>query len=205
MLIKAKVTKIDRVKVDCPDDGIHVVGKSGKIKGVHAVWFVEDVETEIGTIGKRFMVWKGSVGFFYPTSEKKGIKVFYSFTRGDTQKRKAVTKEYKQLQKLWKLDLAPKPYSMGTVNIRLDIEGKIVRRNCFMIEVQRLYPPEAMKGYAMGFPYKWDTFKHKDHAPKGFLKFQKKVRKVHKIGSAKLGDLLFCTKKKRWYIVDTGG
>jgi len=165
MLIKAKVTKIDRVKVECPKDGIHIVGKSGAIKGVHAVWFVEDVMTEIGTIGRRHMIWKGSVGFYYPTSEKKGLKVFYSFTRGDTQKRKAVTKEYKQLVKLWKLDLAPKPYRMGTVKIDLNIEGKRVKKTCFMIEVQRLYPPDAMEGYAMGLPYK----------------------------------------KKRWFIVDTGG
>lgn len=198
MKIKAKVSKIERVKVECPDDGIHVVGKSGKIKGVHVVEFTEDT--------RDFYVWKGSVGFYYPINNSRGLKVYFSFTRGDVQSKKAVAREHKQMYKLWKLGLAVKPYGVGVCKIDIDFEGKRYKKNVPYLESQRIYPPEeAMLNYAKGYPYKFESFDHPDHTPEGFKKFVKKVRKHHKIGSCKLGDIIFCTKKKRWLLCDPGG
>ena len=70
----------------------------------------------------------------------------------------------------------------------------------------------------MGHPYDFnclDQEEHPTHNPDGFLKFQNKVKKhIKSTGlkgrmsggdpSLKLGDIVYCTKKKRWYLVDSG-
>lgn len=83
------------------------------------------------------------------------------------------------------------------------------------------YPKEAWEKYAQGYPYDFDCLdktEHPDHTPEGYLKFcEYLTKKLKKAGVGvcgdypfkekkipKLGDIVYCTQKKRWYLVDVG-
>jgi len=59
-----------------------------------------------------------------------------------------------------------------------------------------------------GRPYDWGADSHPDHSPEGYLKFvkwAKKEQKKHGVsteGSYKVGDIMWSSTKKRWYLVD---
>lgn len=197
--IKAQVKYIERVKVPCPDDGVHVSGKDGAIKGVHSLWFDDR------------LVPKGSNGFFWETDDEWGLKVYYSFGRFECAKRKFVEYEKDNMRKLFKLDLAPETGEISTIKVDLYYKDLHIIKYPFCIKTKIVHCPQAAwEEYAKGHPYNWGAIQEDWHTTKGFLAFRDKAKKIIKKagikfeGSLKLGDILACEKTKRWYIVDGG-
>jgi len=140
-------------------------------------------------------------------------------------KLKTVKKQFKKHAKLAELGVACKPSKIVTVKMDFDYYEKDqkfarhVKKEAYGIKVQHVhYPKDVWAKYAQGYPYKWDAVDHPNHSPEGYLKFCKKLKKVlkdNKIGicgdfpfvekeNPKLGDIVWCTKKKRWYVCDVG-
>lgn len=197
--IKANVKYIPRVKVPCPKDGIHVVGKSGAIKGVHSLWFDDK------------LIPKGANAFFYPLDDKLGIKVYYSFGWFGCAKKKFVEAEYRNMKKLHKLDLAPQVEEIINVRINITYMDKRINAKPLAVVTERVKYPEAIwANYAKGYPYDWDYITEDWHSAKGFLEFREDAkRKIKKagvkfLGSLKLGDIMPDINKRRWYVVDAG-
>jgi hypothetical protein len=196
MKIKATVKRIERVRIECPKDSVHVAGKDGKIKGVHSVWF------------DKKLVPKGMTALYWQLNEKKGIKIFYSLNRLTCGTLKTVKYVFKKQQKIFKMGICPKPYKIKKVNLKLVIDGKKIKETAYGIVMENIPVPPTWEQYAQGKPYKWGNFKHPDHTPEAYLRFVKRIKKRLKssgikiYGSFKLGDCMWSTKKKRWYLVD---
>jgi len=195
--IKSQVDYIPRVKLAPPEDGVHRAGKDGSIKGCHSLMF-----------GDR-LVPKGQTAFYWRVGENEGLRVSFSFGWFKAIKGKIVQREYEILKKMYKLGISPRPKGMEDVALDLNYTQKSKRIKCFAhaIRVQHVhYPENAWKEYAEGKPYDWGCVEHKDHNPEGFLKFVKDAKpKAKEIDTSwKLGDVLWCNRNKRWYLVDSG-
>jgi len=197
--IKATVKVINRVKVVCPDDGVHVVGKDGIfIKGVHSLWFNDK------------LIPKGQTAFYWYESGSTGLRVSYSFGWLKPIAEKIVRQEYKTMRACWKMGISPEPF--GIENVRLDLyyEHEKKKINCkpYAIRVQNIaYPEEAWRKYAKGYPYDWTACNHPDHSPEGFRRFvaDAKANAGKLISTSwKLGDVVWCAVNNRWYLVDCG-
>jgi len=190
-----KVKHLKRVKVDCPDDAIHVCGKDGKIKGSHLIQID----------GKN--VYHGNVGYYV-----KGMKVYFSFLTLKSTSQKLVLKVYKRMKRLHKLGICVKPLEMKQIKVKFDIKNKTIKAKPYAIAVQHVYT-DAEK-FALGHPYDWNSIDHPDHSPEGFLKFynwarsemteddRKSITCFKKNAKQKLGDILFCKRTQRWWLVD---
>lgn len=192
--ISAKEVKvIKRVKVACPKDGVHVAGKDGAIKGVHSLWF------------DKLLVPKGQTAFYLD-----GLRVSYSFGWFKPIKDRIVRKDFDTMRNCYKLDVSPKP--RGIVPVKLNLwyphEKKKIKCGALAIMVEHVhYPKEAWKRYAEGYPYDWDADPSPRHTPEGFKTFvawAKKLTGKLVRTSWKLGDVVWCTNKQRWYLVDCG-
>jgi len=201
--IKGELVRETRHKDKCPDDGVHRCGVDGGIKGSHC--FMVD--------GK--MVPHGMVGFYWILSEKTGLKVYMNPKKGWTTSLAAIKKIRNRMKKYHKKGIAPKPYGIKKVKVNLKYKDKKFKKNVYALEIQRCHwPEEAWRDYSNGKPYDWSADDHKDHSPEGFIKFKKKVDKalsredkktLRKIGdSYKLGDLVWCSNEKKWYLCDLG-
>jgi len=139
-----------------------------------------------------------------------------------------VRNQFKKHHKLYELGVACKPYKIVEVSLDFDRYDKSqkfdhhVKMNAFGIKVEHVfYPEKVWAEYARGKAYDFkclDQEKHPSHNPDGYLAFCKKMKKIlkkAKVGvcgnwpfdeeeNPKLGDVVFCTKKNRWLLVDVG-
>lgn len=198
--IKGHLVRNKRVLVEAPKDRVHRCGADGKIKGAHSFY-----------INGKFVP-HGMVGFYYQLDDDWGLKVFCSPKSGRTQKKDYVRLTRRRMKKYH--NLAPGVRGIVKVEVNLKYKDKHYNKKAWAIEVQHCQWTEAWKKYTDGYPYDWNADDHPDHSPEGFLKFRKKVDKalseedkktMRKIGdSYKLGDIVWCTKTKRFYMVDWG-
>jgi len=204
--IEANVHYIPRVKVVCPADGVHVAGKDGCVKGVHSLWFRD--------CGHDRLVPKGATCFYWQLDDESGLRVGFSFGWFSALSRKVVEHDYGIMCKAYSMAIAPKPYGLTKVALRLKYyEGDkmVADIDCeaHAIIVQNVdYPEAAWQQYAEGHPYDWGCVNHPNHNPDGFKFFRKMVKPVTKrLGldtSLKLGDIVWSQKEMRWYLVDCG-
>ncbi len=203
MKITGVLKTIDRVKVACPKDGVHVAGKDGEVKGVRNVM--------IGDV----LVPKGMVGFYYQLDNTYGLKVFMHLPKEDGKMwistLKYVNSTYNKLRKLWGMGLCPQPISIGALKVSIVYRGKKYKTKAFYIKSEHVcYPPEAWERYGKGYPYDWTCVRHEEHTPKGFKKFVSMAKQlIHKSKlkidtSFKLGDVVWDINKQRWFLVDAG-
>lgn len=207
--IEGTVELIQREKIVPPKDGIHRAGKEGFIKGVHSVMLNDT------------LIPKGSVGFFYPLGKEKGVKVYLGGfpNKPWASKLKVVQHGFKNMSKLNFVGLAPTPHKIIGVKIRYMFKDNVMVKYAYGLKVDRChYPPHTWKWYAKGLPYRFDTLRCKDHpkhTPDGYFDFCKRLKEFcknskmvlscfdyRKDAGPKLGDVLYCMKRKNWYLVD---
>jgi len=204
-LIEGEVKRITREKHPCPDDGVHRKGKDGNIKGVKSIW-----------IGDR-LVPRGSVGFYWHDNGDTGYKVYFAFPSNKTpwfSKRRVVEKAYDTMKVFYEAGLSPKPIGIENVKIKVRVDSKWVKAYVWALEMQHIwYDEKKWLNYAMGRPYEWGE--EPGNNPKGYLEFVEKVKAFQKKNRLnlsastwkdnevpKLGDCVYCTKQKRFYLVD---
>ena len=217
LTIEGEIKEIQRIKVEAPKDGVHRIGKDGCIKGCRSVW-----------LGDK-LIPRGMTGFYWHYDQKPGlgIKVFYSLANQTKCTKKAVEKQFDRHRKLFKAGLACEPHKI--MNIALDLkyfdkEGKStgIHTTCFGIQVDHVfYPEDVWEKYANGHPYDFsclDTNDHPEHTPDGYKRFVERIRRVciskkiyvcgdfpvRETEPPKLGDVVYCINKKRWFLVDVG-
>ena len=215
--VNGVMKEAERVKVDCPKDGVHRQKPQGYIKGCRTV-----------LLGDK-MIPRGTTGFYWQRDDKPdvGIKVFYSLSHRWGAKKKLVLKHLKRHKTLYSMGIANRPLGITYVTIDvkyIDDQGKKfkIKKDCFGIKVDHVhYPVEAWSKYAHGYPYDWnvlDQTEHPLHNPDGYKLFVEQVRaaclksKVYVTGGfpvtepdpPKLGDVVYCQVKKRWFLVDCG-
>lgn len=204
--IEGTLSYIERRKFPCPEDGVHVAGKDGWIKGVHSLWLQER--------DKKSLVPKGQVCFYYRLRDDMGLRIFYSFGWWKRQRENYVKKIFRKHRKLAKAEISPMPHNIVTVALNLNYprEKKHIKCNAYAYEVEHVhYPERAWEMYAQGFPYNWTSLNHAlhpQHNPEAFLAWRDEARakqkdlglKTH--GSYKIGDSCYCTKKRTWQLVD---
>ena len=171
---------------------------------------------------------RGVVGFYHRYKENKGAKVFYSFKNNSVCSKKYVSGQFRKHRKLYELGVAPKPHKIITVELdfdRYNKKGELerhVKKKAFGIVADHVhYPEDAWAKYAAGINYDFDCLdkkEHPKHCPEGYLKFCKKMKKillaakmtvcgewpVKEKKNPKLGDIVYDTRKKRFYLVDVG-
>jgi hypothetical protein len=197
MLIKGNATFIPRAKVPAPNDGVHVNGSDGLLKGSHSVM-----------LGDK-LVPKGRVGLYWQKNDDVGVKVFYSFAWAKAQKMAYVKRIFKKWKRLYDLGIAPEP--MKIVSVRVDVTYRGQRHKALAYGIKTMHvdaPKEAWLNYARGISYDWSADDHPEHSPAGYIRFTghaRRVMKKHNLemeGSGKLGDIVWSCRKKRWYWCD---
>ena len=205
--IRAKVYYIPRAQVVAPLDGVHINGAHGFIKGVHSLWFkTKDAQYRL--------VPKGATSMYWRLDADTGLRVGYSFKWFVDLRRRQVERDYDLMRKAFKMGIAPQSFGVERIDMILKYhqEGHLTKKlycNPYAIRVQHIhYPEAAWQRYAEGYPYDWAAVDHPDHNPDGFNRFRNSIKPaVKELGldtSLKLGDILFCTKTNRYYLVDTG-
>ena len=206
MKISGNVELIQRAKIKAPDDGVHVNGSDGFLKGVHSVYLD----------GK--LIPKGSVGFFYETGFDRGVKVYIGgFPNHPWVSRlRVVESAFKRMTKLAIQGYCPKPKHVIRVQAKWTYQGKTFLKNAWGLEMEKIhYPIKAWEKYAQGYNYDWTAIDHPNHSPDGYHKFCKELRRFcinnnwkfsafnpKKDENPKLGDVLFDTGRLKWYLVD---
>jgi len=156
----------------------------------------------------------GVHGFFYSIPDTNlGVKVYYSIGRNEV---KPITSSQPALNRYiacYNAGLSPKAISIVNVDLNLDIKNKKVQTKCFGILSEKVYyPEEELKKFAQGQIYDFnclDKQEHPDHTPQQYQSFRKEAIRITaklkvKYRGVKLGDILYCMNKKRWYLVDCG-
>ena len=196
--ITADVRVINREKCACPNDGVHRTGKDGSIKGCHSLWFNDK------------LVPKGQTAFYWRLNEDQGLRVSYSFDWLRAISEGVVEREYHKMQRMYALGLSPRPFNMDCVKLHLNYrhEHKKISTLAYCILVQHChYPEKAWLDYANGKPYDWSAVVHPSHTPEGYKAFVEHGKKTSNglvDTSWKLGDVVWCCKEERWYLVDCG-
>ena len=192
--LKGKANHLSRELHPTPVDGVHKTGGDGKIKGLHCI----EIDGQL--------IPKGMNCIFL---ENPGVKIFYSLRWFKGIKKKFIDQEVRNLRKLSRAGIAPKPGAMTKVKLDFTYMGKHVKRTATAIEVETVdYPREAVQGLAIGKPYDWSVVDHHNHSPAGFLRFKSEAKKIIKKlclkwdGSLKIGDVLWDRKKEKWMLVD---
>jgi len=154
----------------------------------------------------------GVNGFYYKISKDIGIKVFYSLVNKLTKENR-IKREWERCNQFYAEGLTVRPIKIEKVFLDVILNGKRIKINTKGIVTERVQLPEAMWDFSVGRVYDFDCLdrdEHPLHNPDDFLKFRKNIesniknRKVSKVGT-KLGDIVYCTNKKRWFLVDCGG
>ena len=215
MKISGVVKEIPRELVIPPDDKVHRVSrKDGLMKGCRSVM-----------LNDKTLMPRGMTSFWIHNKKNTGIKVYYSFHHNKRCSKKMVKNQFKRHYKLYKLGVACKPYKVVEVKLDFDRYNKAqefdhhVKMRVFGIKANHVfYPENVWADYARGKAYDFKAVDHPNHSPKGYLKFCKKLKKIllkNKIficgdwpvkehENPKLGDIVWCCKKERWYVVDVG-
>jgi len=218
MKISGVVKEIPRVLDVPPKDGVHRVSKKdGLMKGCRSVM-----------LNDKILMPRGMTSAYIHNKESTGVKFFYSFHHNRRCKRKTVRTQFRKHYKLYELGIACKPHKVVVVHLDFDRYkkgGKFdhhVKMKVWGIKVDHIfYPEKVWADYARGKVYDFkclDQEKYPNHNPAGYLKFCKKMKRVlkqAKIGvcgnfpfdekeNPKLGDVVYCMKKKRFFLVDCG-
>lgn len=209
--ITGKAKRIKRAQIKPPNDGIHRAGKEGFIKGVHSI------------ILNGKLVPKGSVGFYYRLDEDTGVKVYLGLPKKNRKpwltNLKQVQEAYKWMTRLALVGMAPGPHKIVKVSVDITFDGRRAKCEPWALKMDHVhYPPIPWEYYAQGRPYKWDGVDQKEHplhTPEGYLEFVKELKNWQRANKKsfsaasykkdevpKLGDVVYCMKKKRWYLVD---
>lgn len=211
MKIVGRFETIKRELIACPQDGVHQASdKTGMMKGTHSVWLTTEG-------GRRILCPKGQTAFYYNYKPGLGVKVFF---RVDDQeklhafRKGAMLQEYHNRTRLYKAGVAPKPYGIKWVKLNVRLGKDHFVGGAWAIKTQHIQAPQqAWEDYARGIPYDFKSFDHPLHSPEGYKAFCKEVlHALKKTGtvickgkpSLKLGDVMFDTLTKRWYLVDAG-
>jgi hypothetical protein len=200
--ISGEVKRIERIKVVPPDDGVHMRGPDGWMKGCHSCY--------IGDV----LVPRGMVGFYWRIKDGKGVKVYYSLKHDHATCRRIIKAIRRNMIRLAGYGVCKKPGDLCRVQLNLKINGKRIKRMAVGLVVQHInYPEQIWLDYMKGNPYDWnglDRTEHPDHNPRGFLEFTAyKTKIVKKLGlnineRDRIGNSLYDTIDKRWYFVDVG-
>lgn len=216
LTIAATVIEIPRVKVLPPQDGVHrASNQTGFLKGCHSFVF----ELPDGT---RRLVPKGQTGFWWvhkPDAGKAGVgvKVFYKIENRHSSSWKAVKKAWRNRKNLAPYGVMPAVHKLVEVKLDLTYRGKRHTTHAWGIVCDAVaWPVEAWERYAQGHPYDFSCLgpaEHPKHSPEGYIAFADMVHAAcHKArvtvcgGDArpKLGDISYCTVRRRWFLVDDG-
>ena len=188
MTISGKLKRVHKIYSPKPHDGVHRKLKSGKLKGPYLAY-----------IGKKQM-YHGLYGFYYRYSKRYGVKVYYSIKRKRPRKGyHTVHRHFRKMRRLWKRGYAAKPIKI--VRVKVKLKGRHTQKAWGLVQKHLYYPEAAWKKYSKGYPYDWTCVnprEHPEHNPKGFKKFCKKIGNTH----MKLGDVVYCTRRKHWYVCD---
>jgi hypothetical protein len=153
----------------------------------------------------------GANGFYYQLSEDTGIKVFYSLGRMNDNS-DLIEYEWNRCDLFYKIGFSVKPINIEKVKLNITINRKMINHETKGIITQRVHFPNAMWDFSLGQPYDFSCLnkdEHPLHSSSGFLLFRTNLRqciqekKVPEVGN-KLGDIIYCQKEKRWYLVDCG-
>ena len=194
MKIAGTVHFIEKQKFRCPNDGVHLVGKDGKIKGLLAC----EIDGDWTPFGMN--------GFYRRINGCSGVKVFYSFKTNKAAHYRTVKDVYRLMCGLSDKGIMPTPKGIIGVELDLRVGERHVKKDAYGIVMTHVaYPLKKWKSYAKGMPYPWEA--EGDENPTGFLVFQAKARNAIKkaggrVESGKLGDNVWCEKTKRWWLVD---
>jgi len=184
MKIEGTTKKIERVVMEPPKDGVHVLGKDGTIKGTRAVYIGDT------------LVPHGQVGFYWRIGDI-GYKVYWSITKKHACSKKVVYNTFRFMRKMSKRGICPPVHKVKYVKVKLDDRS----RWAYAIKMDHVHYPEvAWEKFSQGYPYDWnclDQKEHPDHNPEGFNRFAARLKK-----KLKVGDVIYCTKKKAWFQVD---
>lgn len=188
--IKGTAKKIQKGNYKCPDDGIHRRKKSGRIRGF---WALKIANTHI---------WYGNWAYYF-----NGYKVFYSFKFNKTTKTKEEVRKTIDIMEMLE-GFCPKVYMVDEVRTDIKFDKRHFRATSPAIYMQHVhYPEKAWLKFAKGKPYDWGADKHQDHSKAGFIEFrsrlENKIKDIdYNFDSLSIGNILWCTVEKRWYLVD---
>jgi len=191
-----------RAQIKSPNDGVHRNGANGFLKGAHAMY-----------LNEKFMP-HGQVSMYYWESGDTGLKLFVNAKNGRKQKLKYVEAVRDRMKRYYKKGVAPKPGKIIPVKVDFQFKEKMYCKTVWALEVQHLYWTEDFEDYANGMPLVWQDPEVSDYNPEGYKKFKKKLDKIlshetkkvlKKTGdSYKIGDVMYCTKRQEWKMVDWG-
>jgi len=160
----------------------------------------------------------GRNGFFYTyidskTKSELGVKVYYSFDRMRVRSKIHQQDVWNKYASCYEAGISPKPVALTDVKLDLTVNSAKINSKCFGLIIEKAhYPEKSLEQFARGQFYDFDyldKLEHIDHNPQAFKEFRKKATKIiSKLGitgcGTKLGDIIYCTKNKRWYVVDCG-
>ena len=205
--LQGELIRKPRAKIKAPDDNVHRNGSDGYLKGAHAM-YLNGVFIPHGQVSMYVHNW------YKIDDNETGVKVFVSAKHGWHSKKKYVKAVRVRMKKYWKKGIAPRPYEIIPVKVDLKYKDKHYKKKVWGLVVDHCHFPEDWEDYCNGIPLTWCDGKYKDYSPQGFKKFKKKVDKalsaedkkvLRKIGdSYKIGDIVYCAKRQRWFFVDLG-
>ena len=206
LTIKGKCVRRERVKIPAPDDGVHRNGSDGFIKGAHCAYLDNDDSKPM---------FHGQVGVYWRVSKDRGLKVFYSIKHGWAANKKWAMGTRRRMHVLAKRGVCLEPGKIIKVEVDLNYKDRVIKNKVvYALEVPHIHYPECMIAYAHGYPYDFSSYDHPDHTPAGYLRAKKRIdREVKKakmkdvrfIGdSYKIGDMLWCCKRNKWFLCDIG-
>ena len=201
--LKGRLVRKPRAQIAAPLDGCQRNGSDGMLKGAHMMYL------------NNHPIPHGMVSMYYYTEGSRGLKIFVSAKHGHHKRRGYVKAVRKRMRKYHKLGIAPNAYDLRQVEVDFNYKDKVkYHKKIWALEVDHCYYPEDWEDYCNGIPLTWCNGKYKDYSPEGFKKFKKKVDKLlssedkkvlRKLGdSYKIGDIVYCTKRQRWFFVDLG-
>lgn len=185
----------------CSYADVFAYDKVGRIKGVLA-FFLD---------GK--VLFAGVNGFYYPISDDYGIKVYYSLSRMHATDGKRCDEGFKAMKLAYEYGIGCAPCSISSILLNIKVGKVNVYCKVRGIISQRVhYPEDLMLEFAHGEYYRFDGLsndQHPLHTPDEFVKFQSNARKKLrccglKCVGYKLGDIVYCTRQRRWFLVDCG-
>jgi len=197
--ITGKARKIKKGNHRCPDDGIHRKKNSGRIRGFWAA--------EINNVYIYYGNWSYYIKLDNDNNVSFGCKVFYSFKFNKTTKtRQEATVTFDMMSRL--KEFCPEVYYIDEVKTDIVFPERLCMAISPVIYMQHVYYPErAWLKFAKGKPYNWNADEHRNHSKSGFIEFRRNLEDHIKsidydFDSLSIGNIVWCTKQKRWYLVD---
>jgi hypothetical protein len=96
--------------------------------------------------------------------------------------------------------LCPKVHRIFTVQLDLALPDGAYTNRAWAMEVQSIQPNASFVKYQLGYPYEFSM--KDDDSPSGYHRFVNRCERQIGDQEYKLGNVLFDTVTKRWYLVD---